>query len=1709
MQSAWSNVFHMAILGGASYCFKQPIFSDLCFANDFFNWVTVGYAYVSLSTTLLSWNSTSPAKWLAYSAWDTEILLNAICFEIFNSLTFYRSAAIRNANNYVDFITSEDRLLKRSRFTNISRDYFIETFVFKATGWDVMSTRCILNPGYSVFQSVFSLLSSFNVNIVPSAVWRLKANFEYSFGSALFGNQEFYLEYYNNTNLKFATRHYKNMMIIFKMEITNYAANANNVVINDPMTQQMWFGNLNTVDSIIANGDILPVLTYTKGKFLLALGGLVVWTNASNQNGFVANTMYTGLMSSTRKNVVEGEIKKDVTMSKKEKRKLKKELKRINREEQRLKELNEKIQLPMKVQRDESVLTEEKPTKVIKSEINRKEIIKETKTKEYTLKPSLSKNVGFESSDCKKLFSDGKQKGIETISDDRKKGTFGRKEGVNQAVPVTVSDDTNEYVVVPNEYEGTEVFVSEENMQLKITIQRLEDENNKLKIESNQKSVELRDCNYKIDALKSELVEMRDQLNSLHEKLAYNQRSDLKKMKELMYDEIKREIMQESHLMDIDEEEEKHACKPYSKFEDSWDKSSISESSTLKLERNLINYSKDLVEGKELVKGYKSTGLKKVVSKKEREIEVMMQIVEGVKNEPLEHIEENLERKISNLFATHVSAMKDLSCNPDGIAKLLDEPIYSPKGEGFCLHKSLAYLCFKYMLFSESDLIETCIKLDIVNEETTIAQATSLLTELVQRSGYMVCENNQIVSYKMAGVDQISLIFCAIGTHWYFSTSLKTYRGIMSLKWNEITGSEEQSEVNSKLYLEMMRSNESYDQKESEEIFDEVVKIINENNLYLCYKYFYAANNNNNIAKNGLTFDELILSKYILKNIPAGTNKVKCQLVDILKELCNTKLKARVAATLMCILKNSHEVRVACTLVSILNSLAQDYSDWGDILKVLNTNNFLDCLKDNHEEIRKNEMYSDSESLSFNRALNLYKHTLNGRVTEELDIKEEMIKRTEGLLCKEKFAIGPDGLTKSSRLFNEKLKVEMDALLNKISVKTVLSIEDFMKEFYLKIVGGSYFNEEGEGNLKTIKTELYNLNENLKFNKRTSGLTSKYSDLLKKLKNILKYKPRLKTKVHQKTQEQTKARSIFQTTMLHYLCCAYLFVWIEEGINTENIFMNTDSFDNLNRLTNRLAAFKGRYVNSFDFEDFNAQHSFEHMKIVLKSLTDRVARSIVDTNIKLEYLNISEWIINAVDNTYTVVEGKEYKWKNGMPTGIRYTSLMNNLMNYLYSKIMYSGLNCIYKDKPYDFAYCEVCGDDSWHAFISEDHSNIFNYAMLECGYSIQMSKQMTSKNMFEFLRLQYYSNGLIAGCLNRTISNAVCGNWEDDGIEDPFGIFSEIYSTMISMLRRGMISSLVKKFFVISLTNTFNYRYYDLNDFVTFEKGYKESKSFAEFFDLIRLIPIESGGLSSLFYNETYLAIGQISNEVRDIIKKLKKIVEMEQEDRKSFDTQSLKDFRSSIYNWVTSKIGNIKEGEVDFYRLQNNVFKLATEGAWKKDTSNNPIERILKNGKLLDQIRLVNSKLIKRSFMPKISLTKGRMSLLLISDPSIYQMYYNSINMVGIVQSMSAANLDIVKFWLVNSALKTSRRNELFKKIFRFKASQERLNLVTSVKINSKGKFERLYPSQPTMKLRVMADTESILNACYAVSKAGNLYECILIKEFKIRVVQLTLRN
>lgn len=666
------------------------------------------------------------------------------------------------------------------------------------------------------------------------------------------------------------------------------------------------------------------------------------------------------------------------------------------------------------------------------------------------------------------------------------------------------------------------------------------------------------------------------------------------------------------------------------------------------------------------------------------------------------------------------------------------------------------------------------------------------------------------------------------------------------------------------------------------------------------------------------------------------------------------------------------------------------------------------------------------------------------------------------------------------------------------------------------IVGGSYFDEDNNYKLKKYKDELIDISggDFLFFNKRTAGLTSMFEVYLAKLLNINDQKPRIKTKAHQKIQEQNKARAIYQTTFLHYLACAYILMPIEEALKSKFIFMNIDPYENIYRYINRLKTAKNYYVNSFDFEDFNAQHTFEHMKRVFISLTIKVAGNISDPKTNRQYNEIAKWVIESIDNTYTIVEGKVYNWSAGLPSGVRYTSLMNNILNYIYTEIMYDGLANKYTNYNGGIKLYEVCGDDSYHGFRSKLESDAYNLEMKNCGYAIQISKQMTSKTTFEFLRLQYYENGMISGCLNRSISNAVCGNWEGTGSNDFAMILSEAYTSMISMMRRGLYCNMGIKIFEVMITSQILFCCIDqTSDFDTFVRTYDRCQVISKLLGLVRRIKKADGGMDSLLYTEQYLYNGKNSNLISDfnkILKQAKQKIEVEQGFENAVKSKKCTSITRTVQllnDWMIGT-GTIRMVDINYNIVTSNVIKLATAGAVKGNKSSD-VAIMVKDDTLYMMSLQIYSKLRLNSSLPKNKATRFMNNIVLFNTTGQWAYWFNNKDKIKALQSAFAVNMNIVKFWMVKDSLSTKDKKKLFKVVFEAKLTKLLESSIDDISFDNKGKMQLNLFSKQTDKLNTIFESEKLGLICYIITRSRLLYRAVILERSKNMIRRLIINN
>jgi hypothetical protein len=353
-----------------------------------------------------------------------------------------------------------------------------------------------------------------------------------------------------------------------------------------------------------------------------------------------------------------------------------------------------------------------------------------------------------------------------------------------------------------------------------------------------------------------------------------------------------------------------------------------------------------------------------------------------------------------------------------------------------------------------------------------------------------------------------------------------------------------------------------------------------------------------------------------------------------------------------------------------------------------------------------------------------------------------------------------------------------------------------------------------------------------------------------------------------------------------------------------------------------------------------------------------------------------------------------------------------------------------------------------------------------------------------------------------------VCGNWENEGNNEIIPLINEIYPTIVSAVKRGMPLHVSRIIFEVQVANSLLNKSYEVGNYEDYVTLVSRSVSFAKLFMLLRRVKVEMGGFNMLLYNEKNIYVKKKLDSV-DKIMKIITISPEVQPNSADYKVQSLIDFKKKLVDWVATKITLFNYEMIDQKRLTQRCYTLAIAGAERNVNKLSVIREQLMNQKLVKLESDVTTLLMKSSSLVQSRDTINYMEKVLVCDNNIYGMYYQNISKLGMIQSLSSVNMDIVRFWLLHDSLPTNKRNEVFKRVFAAKLTEERLKVMTNVKINSKGKFERLYDTNPSVKLKIIGETESIYNACYAIDLKGSMYDCVLIKEFDCRVTRVIIRN
>lgn len=183
---------------------------------------------------------------------------------------------------------------------------------------------------------------------------------------------------------------------------------------------------------------------------------------------------------------------------------------------------------------------------------------------------------------------------------------------------------------------------------------------------------------------------------------------------------------------------------------------------------------------------------------------------------------------------------------------------------------------------------------------------------------------------------------------------------------------------------------------------------------------------------------------------------------------------------------------------------------------------------------------------------------------------------------------------------------------------------------------------------------------------------------------------------------------------------------------------------------------KQKWISSYDYEDFNSQHELNIITNIFKAYYSYIYNNRKDID---DWQSICQSIyitIESISHWKIIYKNNEYDWKGGLPSGWRYTSIINSLINIMISDSALTLMNVA----------CEwryIQGDDFIGCFNSYEEIVLYEDILNKCGCRSNVSKNIKQQGYCEFLKTIYYPTGSINKSLIRGVSIFVSGNWESN----------------------------------------------------------------------------------------------------------------------------------------------------------------------------------------------------------------------------------------------------------------------------------------------------------------------------------------------------------
>jgi len=300
---------------------------------------------------------------------------------------------------------------------------------------------------------------------------------------------------------------------------------------------------------------------------------------------------------------------------------------------------------------------------------------------------------------------------------------------------------------------------------------------------------------------------------------------------------------------------------------------------------------------------------------------------------------------------------------------------------------------------------------------------------------------------------------------------------------------------------------------------------------------------------------------------------------------------------------------------------------------------------------------------------------------------------------------------------------------------------------------------------------------------------------------LLNKKPRVRSVAHTKRNELAgKKRAIYGVDFDSYIVGAYAADGFEEtlcGAPLDLRHTGGAELDDFMKVADLGRA--GNWLLSFDYADFNAQHSTAAMQAVYSARIARVLSSVAPSQARDDTVAALAWLSESLTDVEVSAPGQPWlKTSGGLLSGMRDTTSLNSLLNYAYCQLVADELRELgarQSAQPKlraafyaaaDPSFWRVHGDDVIAAFPSALAARLWRDTALSLGLVANPAKCLIWQGSGEYLRRWFSPDGVVRGSAARALGSWTCGNWDQPGLTQA-PVLAQVAAQAHTLMRRGI----------------------------------------------------------------------------------------------------------------------------------------------------------------------------------------------------------------------------------------------------------------------------------------------------------------------------------